>query len=310
MKLGTRGSKLALIQTQKVVDALKAKNPDLHVEIVVIQTSGDWKPSHGETLLSAAAGGKGLFAREIEAALKDGRIDAGVHSLKDIETFMPKDLVIRHTLKREDPRDAFICNIASSIDALPEGAVIGTSSVRRAAILLARRPDLKIVPFRGNVDTRLQKLDDGQVHATILAASGLVRMGLTARVAHYLEPESMLPAVCQGVIAIQTRVDDTQAQSYLDTIHHVPTGLQAVAERAVLAVLDGSCRTPIGSYAQWVDDNTIRLRTLVVAPDGTALYRHEETATVKTEQDAHALGLRVGNVLKAQTPADYLQIHG
>jgi hydroxymethylbilane synthase len=310
MKFGTRGSKLALIQTQKVIDALKAHYPDLKAEIVVIQTSGDWKPSHGETLLSAAAGGKGLFAKEIEAALLDGRIDAGVHSMKDMETFMPKELSIKHVLERDDPRDAFISPMAASLDELPEGAVIGTSSIRRASIILSRRPDLKIVPLRGNVDTRLRKLDDNQVDATLLAVAGLDRLGISDKITSYLEPEAMLPAVCQGTIGVQTRADDTKAQSLLDSIHHEPTGLQTIAERAVLAVLDGSCRTPIGSYAQWMNQSTMRLRALVASTDGTEIFKHEETAPIQTQDDAHALGLRVGNALKALTPADYLKVHG
>lgn len=310
MKIGTRGSKLALIQTQRVVDTLKAVDASLDIEIVVIQTSGDWKPSQGETLLSEAAGGKGLFAKEIEMALLDGRIDVGVHSLKDVPTFMPDELVVNHVMERDDPRDAFICYKAASLDELPEGAVIGTSSMRRAAIILARRPDLKIVPLRGNVDTRLRKLKEGQVDATILAAAGLNRMGLDAEVASYLEPEAMLPSVCQGIIAMETRANDAKTQNLLDKIHHPETGMMATAERAVLAVLDGSCRTPIGSYAQWIDNGKMRLRGLVASPDGMDIYRYEETATVTNDKDAHALGLRVGKAIRAMTPAQLLQANG
>lgn len=311
MKIGTRGSKLALIQTQKVVDALKAKNPDLNIEVIVIQTSGDWKPAHGETLLSAADGGKGLFAKEIEHALLERRIDVGVHSLKDIETFMDKGLAIQHTLEREDPRDAFISRKVTSLDELPAGAVVGTSSVRRGAILLARRPDLTIVPLRGNVDTRLRKLDEGQVDATILAAAGLKRMEIEHNITSYLEPEAMLPAVCQGIIGMQTRADDAENIAHLDTISHTPTYLQSIAERAVLAVLDGSCRTPIGSYGQWMDDQgKMRLRALVASNDGSDIFKHEETAIVTTKDDAHALGLRVGKALKQLVPKSHLQIHG
>lgn len=310
MKIGTRGSKLALIQTQSVVDALKEVHPELDIEIVVIQTSGDWKPSQGETLLSEAAGGKGLFAKEIEMALTDGRIDVGVHSLKDVPTYMPNGLEIYHVLERDDARDAFICHTASSLDELPEGAVVGTSSMRRGAIILARRPDLKIVPLRGNVDTRLRKLKDGQVDATILAAAGLHRLNLHDEITSYLEPEAMLPAVCQGVIAMEVRQDDTKTKSLLDSIHHASTGMLATAERAVLAVLDGSCRTPIGSYAQWTEGDQMRLRGLVAATDGHDIYRFEETAAVKDDKDAHALGLRVGKALKDMTPAKLLQVHG
>ena len=309
MKIGTRGSKLALIQAQKLVSHIQSHHPSLAIEIIVIETSGDWKPSHGEKLLSEVDGGKGLFAKEIEMALLEDRIDVGVHSLKDVPTFLPKGLAVSHMLPREDPRDAFICNKVNSIDELPEGAVVGTSSLRRKAILLARRPDLNIVPIRGNVDTRLQKLNDGQVDAIILAAAGLQRMGLEDHIASYIEPESMLPAVCQGIIAMEIRKDDADTAIILDSLHDAKTGMIATAERAMLAVLDGSCRTPIGSYGQ-LDNDKMRLRGLVASGNGHDIYQSEETAIVKTNADAHALGLRVGQSLKAKTPKQYLQVHG
>jgi hydroxymethylbilane synthase len=310
MKIGTRGSKLALIQTQKLINELQLKNPSIDIEIVVIQTSGDWKPSHGEKLLSEVEGGKGLFAKEIEMALIEGRIDVGVHSFKDVPTFLPKGLKVYHVLEREDPRDAFISFKANSIDELPEGAVVGTSSMRRKSILLSRRPDLQIVPLRGNVDTRLQKLRDGQVDATILAAAGLTRMGLTSEIASYIEPEAMLPAVCQGIIAMEIRENDAAISEILDTVHHVRTGKIALAERGMLTVLDGSCRTPIGSYGQWMENNVMRLRGLVASPDGLQIYQVEETAKIMNDNDAYAFGLRVGTALKAKTPQKYLQVHG
>jgi hydroxymethylbilane synthase len=310
MKIGTRGSKLALIQAQKLIETLKKAHPSLPLELVVIKTSGDWHPTHGETLLSEADGGKGLFAKEIELALMEGRIDVGIHSLKDVPTFLPKGLQIYHVLPREDARDAFISLKAQSLDELPEGAIVGTSSMRRKAIILSRRPDLKIVPFRGNVDTRLQKLSDGQVDATILAAAGLHRMDLEDRIASYIEPESILPAVCQGILGMEIRGNDETSARILDTIHDKKTGMVATAERSLLGVLDGSCRTPIGSYAQWVENKTMRLRGMVASPDGVELYQSEETATVQNPNDAYALGLRVGRKLKAKTPQEYLQVHG
>ena len=310
MKIGTRGSKLALVQAQKLVDLLKEQNPKLEIQIVVIKTSGDWKPSDGETLLSEAAGGKGLFAKEIEIALLEERVDVGIHSLKDVPTFLTKGLSLNHVLKRDDPRDAFISYSAQSLDELHEGAVVGTSSMRRKAILLARRPDLKVVPLRGNVDTRLKKLRDGQVDATILAAAGLQRLKLTSEIASYMEPEAMLPAVCQGILGMEIRANDKQTAAILDTVHNKKTGMVATAERSLLAVLDGSCRTPIGSYAQWVDDTTMRLRGLVASPNGIEVYHAEETAIVHNDNDAHALGLRIGRELKSKTPQQYLQVHG
>jgi hydroxymethylbilane synthase len=309
IRIGTRGSKLALIQAQKVAEAIKVACPDTDIEIVVIQTSGDWKPSQGETLLSAVAGGKGLFAKEIEMALMDGRINVGVHSLKDVETFMPAELEIRHVLTRDDPRDAFISHKCDSIESLPQGATVGTSSVRRGAILLSMRPDLKIVPLRGNVDTRLEKLANGQVDATLLAVAGLSRLGLTDKITEYIAPETMLPAVCQGVIGLQIMKGDDATAAILDTIHNEQTGMIAAAERSLLSILDGSCRTPIGSFAQWVGDDTMRLRGLVTSHDGTDTYAHEETTTINTTSDAIALGIRVGTAIKTMTPEKFLQAY-
>lgn len=309
MKIGTRGSKLALIQAQKLLKAIQSKNPNLPIEIVVIETSGDWKPSHGETLLSEADGGKGLFIKEIEMAILDGRVDVGVHSLKDVPTFLPKGLCVEHVLERDDPRDAFISNIAKTISDLPQNAVVGTSSMRRASILLSHRPDLKIVPLRGNVNTRLQKLDDGQVDATILAAAGLHRMGLEDRITSYLSFDDMLPAVCQGIIAMEIRDGDTITAEILSEIHDEKTGLLATAERATLAVLDGSCRTPIGSYAEFIEGAKMQLRGLVASPEGSEIYCADEMANVETVNDAIALGTRVGELIKNQTPQEYLQVH-
>lgn len=309
MKIGTRGSKLALIQAQKLLKVIQSKNPNLSIEIVVIETSGDWKPSHGETLLSEADGGKGLFVKEIEMAILDGRVDVGIHSLKDVPTFLPKGLCVTHVLERDDPRDAFISNSAKTINDLPQNAVVGTSSMRRASILLSQRPDLKIVPLRGNVNTRLQKLDDGQVDATILAAAGLHRMGLEARVTSYLSFDDMLPAVCQGIIAMEIRENDHETAAILDSIHDEQTGFLAAAERATLAVLDGSCRTPIGSYAEFTDGSNMWLRGLVASPDGAEICEADETANVDTIDDAIALGTRVGEMIKSKTPKQYLQVH-
>ncbi|PZO86581.1 MAG: hydroxymethylbilane synthase, partial [Micavibrio aeruginosavorus] len=193
LKIGTRGSPLALLQTEMVEGALKARLPDLQIERVVIRTTGDWKPEQGEKRLSEAEGGKGLFAREIELALLDRTIDCAVHSLKDMPSFLPEGLALDHMLERADPRDAFICHKVSSYMDLPQGAVVGTSSLRRQAFLLAKRPDLKIVPIRGNVQTRLAKLAEGQVDATYLAMAGLDRLGISGDFIHPVSMEDMLP---------------------------------------------------------------------------------------------------------------------
>lgn len=312
IKIGTRGSKLALVQARTVVEALKSVDNTLDIEICIIQTSGDWKPSHGETLLSAAAGGKGLFAKEIENALINEDIDIGVHSLKDIETFMPDSLRIDHVLPRDDARDAFISHKAKTIDDLPQNAVVGTSSVRRGAFIKSYRPDVKIVPFRGNVDTRLKKLSDGQVDATLLAVAGLDRLNIADVITNYLEPEVMLPAVCQGIIGLQIRKYDAALSDVLDKIHDKKTSMIAKAERAVLEILDGSCRTPIGSYAQWVDkDQTqMRLRGMVLSSDGQETYRHEGTMTITSDEQAEAFGHEIGTVIKDMAPDNYLRVYG
>lgn len=309
IKIGTRGSKLALIQAQKVLHAIQSAHPDRTVELVVIETSGDWKPSHGETLLSEASGGKGLFTKELEMALVDGRVDVGVHSLKDVPTFLPEELTINHVLERDDPRDAFISLKADNLNDLPQEAVLGTSSMRRAAIALSKRPDLKIVPLRGNVDTRLQKIADGQVDATFLAAAGLKRMGLEDKITSCLSVDEMLPAVSQGIIAMQIRTGDDEMAKILDAISHEPTHLVAVAERAVLEILDGSCRTPIGSYAS-LDGDMMSLSGLVAEGDGSNIYSAQDNGVVKNAEDAHALGVRVGQAILAKMPAGYKIAHG
>mgnify|MGYP000411249690 CR=1 FL=1 len=302
LRVGTRGSRLALIQTEMVCDLLRAAHPGIELETVVIKATGDWTPAQGEVRLSEQAGGKGQYVQNIEDYIRSGRIDIGVHSCKDVPTHMPADLVIDHFLARGDARDAFISNKALSLDELPEGAVVGTSSVRRQAVILNRRPDLKVVTFRGNVDTRLEKLNNGQVDATILAAVGLQRMGREEVISSYIEPEAMLPAVGQGTIALECRKGDSVISDLLDAINHKETHIITVAERAVLAVLDGSCGTPIGSYAFFPEAGKMRLRAFIATPDGHEIFHSDETAPVKTVDDAYALGLRVGRSLKSLVP--------
>lgn len=305
-KIGTRGSRLALIQAETVQAALKCIHPDLPVEIVVIKTSGDWKPQDGETRLSENEGGKGLFAREIEKALLDGAIDCGVHSLKDMASFLPDGLVVDHVLAREDARDAFISPKYKSIDDLPQGATVGTSSLRRQAFVLAHRPDVKVVPIRGNVDTRLQKLRDGQADATILAMAGLNRMGLSKEVASVIEPEDMLPACGQGAVCIETREGDERAAQLLNPLHCFETGLCVFAEREVLRVLDGSCHTPIAAYAVIEKDGLMWLRALVADERGQSLYYEAGRAEVEGIEGAKAFGNDIGRKLKDVIPPDLL----
>ena len=302
LRIGTRGSKLALIQTESVCAALRAAHPSLEVEVLVIKAAGDWKPAQGEVRLCEQAGGKGQFVKDIEEYILNGHIDIGVHSLKDVPTFMPDGLIINHFLPRADVRDVFISKKAVSLDEWPEGAVIGTSSVRRQSVILNRRPDLKVVTFRGNVDTRIEKLEAGQVDAIILAAAGLKRMGRERDITSYIEPEAMLPAVGQGVVGIESRAGDADIHALLEAINHMPTRLTTLAERGLVAVLNGSCGTPIGAYAMRVESGDMRLRGFFASPDGCEMFEAEETAPVATADDAHALGLRVGRQLKSIIP--------
>lgn len=305
IRIGTRGSKLALVQAGMVEAALKTAHPGLNVEIKIIQTSGDWKPEQGETRLSEVEGGKGLFAREIERAILDGVVDCGVHSLKDMPSFLPKGLVIRHVLQRADCRDAFLSNGAKRIEDLPQGAVVGTSSLRRQAMILNLRPDLKIAPLRGNVPTRIEKLRSKQVDAAVLALAGLHRLGLEHEISSVIEPDQMLPAASQGIVGLEMREDDEQTGRLLDAIHHGETGLVAAAERAALATLDGSCHTPIGAHAT-LKGGVIHLQVLVASGDGVQMFRDEQSGPVHSDADAATLGHVVGMRLKARVPPEIL----
>lgn len=305
IRIGTRGSKLAMVQTQMVVDALKQAHPSLCVQIKEIQTSGDWKPEHGETRLAEAAGGKGLFAKEIEWALLDGQIDVGVHSLKDMPSFLPGGLEIAFVLEREDPRDVFVSHKYDSLADMPAGSVIGTSALRRQAFVLQKRPDLKVVPLRGNVPTRIEKMKSGQVDALILASAGLKRLGLVSEIKEYFSTDEFLPGAAQGVIGLEVRNNDTETKKWLSALNHYETILIVTAERAALQTLDGSCRTPVGAYATKNDDR-ICLRVEVASPDGKDSYKDEIEGTVKSPEDAARLGQVVGLRLKARVPEDLL----
>lgn len=309
-KIGTRGSKLALYQANLVADKLRAAHSGLEVEIVEINTSGDWKPSEGEVRLSDAAGGKGQFAKEIESALMDGRIDCGVHSMKDMPSFLPDGLVINHILPRADARDAFLSNGHKTLDDLPQGAVVGTASLRRQAFILARRPDLKIVPFRGNVPTRIQKLRDGQVDATLLALAGLQRLELEHELSSVMSEEEMLPAAGQGAIGVEIREGDEQSKELLDAIHCRETGLRVAAERAALQVLDGSCHTPIGAYAT-LDGQDMHLTVAVGRLDGQEMHMVEDRLTLSDEtshcEQVYKLGETLGQRLKDKIPPELLE---
>lgn len=305
LKIGTRGSPLAMIQAEMVKTALLRVQPDLHVELVPIKTSGDWKPEHGETPLAEEQGGKGLFAREIEKALLAGEIDCAQHCLKDMDSNPPEGLALDHMLEREDARDALICHTATSIFDLPAGAVVGTSSVRRQAVLLAQRPDLKVVPLRGNVHTRLDKLNDGQVDATFLAMAGLNRLGITGEFIHPLRIETMMPACGQGIVTIETREDDDAVRALFDKIHHEQTGIAAAAERAALQYLDGSCRSAICAYARPMG-KMYRMDVHVGWPNGGILYKTYELGYVHSIFEAADFGMKVAEKIKKILPSGIL----
>ena len=267
------------------------------IEFQVIRTTGD----RIQDRPLAEAGGKGLFAKEIEEALIDRRIDLAVHSSKDMPTFLPEGLVLSTFLQREDARDAFISRKARNLAELPRGAVMGTSSPRRQALLRRMRRDLKLVDLRGNVETRLRKLDDGVADATLLALAGLKRLGLADAAAKVLELDEFLPAVGQGAIGIETRAVDAKMRDLLAPINHADTAIALACERAFLAALDGSCRTPIAGYAA-VADGRVNFRGMVVKPDGSEAF---ETARSGPVADAEQLGADAGRELKGKAGPDF-----
>jgi hydroxymethylbilane synthase len=304
-KIGTRGSPLALIQANMLCDALKASHPDHAFEIIPIKSAADWKKSDPEQALDTKNGGKGQFAKEIEALILDRTLDCGVHSLKDMASFLPEGLVIEHYMARADARDAFISTKYNDVMDLPEGAVVGTCSPRRQALALAKRPDLKIVPFRGNVKTRLDKVENGQVEATYLAMAGLTRLGVNDPMIHAVEVEGMLPACGQGTVCMEMREGDDATRKILETVHNKDAGLCAIAEREVLSILDGSCHTPLAAYAI-LQEGQLYLRAIVASPDGQVLYEEELRAPCSNIEQAKSIGVSVGHNLKTALPEGFL----
>jgi hydroxymethylbilane synthase len=266
LRIGTRGSPLALAQAQEARDRLMAAHglPEAAFAIVVIRTTGD----RVQDRPLVEIGGKGLFTREIEEALLAGAVDIAVHSMKDLPAEQPDGLGITCLLPREDPRDAFVALGSGALADLPAGALVGTSSPRRRAQLLHRRPDLTVVEFRGNVQTRLRKLAEGAAAATLLAMAGLRRLGLDAVARAPVPPEEMLPAIAQGAIGIEQRLGDESVAALLAPVHDADTGHRLAAERALLRGLEGSCRTPIAGLAE-LTGNGLRLRGQILRPDGS-----------------------------------------
>ena len=298
MTIGTRGSPLALAQARQLRDRLAAAHavPADDIAIRIIRTTGDAIQDRA----LAAAGGKGLFTKELDVALLEGAIDIAVHSSKDLPTALPEGLCIGGYLPREDVRDALICPVASSIDALPRGAKFGTASLRRGAQVKRLRPDVEIVLLRGNVDTRLRKIADGEADATLLALAGLKRLGLEDRAQAILDTEAFLPAVGQGAIGITARDGDTPRLARLSEVCDSRTGHALTAERAFLAILDGSCRTPIAGLAV-SDGEILRFRGMILRPDGSDWREVEQGGSAR---EAAAIGREAGKALYDQAPAD------
>jgi hydroxymethylbilane synthase len=298
--IGTRGSPLALAQAHETQDRLVAAH-GWHVEnlpLSIIKTTGD---AIQDRPLSEA-GGKGLFTKELDIALLEGAIDLAVHSAKDLPTTLPEGIVIAGFLPREDVRDAFISHRYKSIADLPSGAVVGSASLRRQAQIRRLRPDLQVTLLRGNVQTRLGKLERGEVDATLLAMAGLRRLGLTDHVTTILDTDDFLPAVGQGAIAVAIRSDDERVKAALAPIFDAKTGYALAAERAFLTILDGSCRTPIAGHARLVDGE-LEIRGIVMRPDGSESL---ETLRRGSPDDAIALGREAGTELRTRMPAGFL----
>ncbi len=300
VRIGTRGSPLALWQANEVKARLLAAHgwPDEAVAIAVIKTSGDMIQDRA----LSESGGKGLFTKEIDAAQLAGDVDIAVHSAKDLPTLFPEGIVVAGYLPREDVRDAFIGARAKTIDELPQGAVVGTASLRRQALIRRLRPDVTTTLLRGNVETRLRRVESGELDATLLALAGLKRLGFAHRASSLLDVDSFPPAVGQGAIAITAREGDGKGRRHVAAIADAATGVALAAERAFLTVLDGSCRTPIAGHAV-AEGATVRFRGLVLRADGTESF---EASRNGAAADAAVLGAEAGREILARAPSDIL----
>lgn len=303
--IGTRESPLAMVQTETVAALLKqthdvlAENGMLVIDAV--KTTGDIVLDRPLSEI----GGKGLFTKELDRALMDHRVDIAVHSMKDLETWLPEGMAIGCILPREDPRDAFIGAKVKTMDELPVGARVGTASLRRQAQLLAMRPDLDVDVIRGNVQTRLKKLAAGEYDATFLALAGLLRMGMEDVATQILAPETLLPACAQGAVGVTCRADDTRTLEFLKPLDHAPTRAAVMCERAMLDALDGSCRTPIAGLAE-ISGDEIKLRGLVAKIDGSEILRGEQSGML---DDAEDIGRATGEELKSRAGPDFFPAH-
>jgi hydroxymethylbilane synthase len=305
LRLGTRGSRLALWQAEWVKSALLRRNPGIAIELVTIKTQGDKITD----VPLAKVGGKGLFIKEIEEALLERRVDLAVHSMKDMPALVPAGLTIGAVPERENPLDVLISNRWGSLEALPQGARLGTGSLRRSAQVLYLRPDIEIVPLRGNLDTRLRKLDETGLDAIILAAAGIVRLGQIERISAYLDETQMVPAVGQGALCVEIREDDAAIRDLVATLDHADTHTAVKAERGFLKRLDGGCQIPLAAHARRVGEQ-LQISGLVAEPDGSRILK---TSVEGPCLQAEALGRRLAEDLLAQGAAailERLQQHG
>ena len=292
LRIATRKSPLALWQAEEVARQLQSFHPQLTIELVPMTTKGD------QILNSplSKVGGKGLFVKELEVAILEDRADIAVHSMKDVPMDFPQGLQLAAVLKRDDPRDAFISDHYASLDELPHGAVLGTSSLRRQSIVRAAYPHIEIKMLRGNINTRIAKLEAGEYDAIILAASGLKRMGFDARITAIIPPETMLPAVGQGALGIEGRCNDSRVEQLLTPLIDTETSLRLQCERAMNQRLNGGCQIPVAGYSE-ISDQTITLRACIAYPDGSQMFRSEKTAALDAVE---ALGVEVAEDLLAQ----------
>lgn len=298
LRIATRKSPLAIWQAEHVASSLKALYPDLEVELVRMVSKGD------QILDSplSKVGGKGLFVKELEEGMLAGEADIAVHSMKDVPMEFPEGLGLAVIMEREDPRDAFVSNTYDSLADLPEGAVVGTSSLRRSAQIQDRYPHLQIRSLRGNVNTRLSKLDAGEFDAIILAAAGLIRLGFEERIRNFLSPEDSLPAMGQGAVGIECRIDDEEILKLIEPLNHAETRVRVLAERAMNLRLNGGCQVPIAGYAV-LEGDEVYMRGLVGEPDGSKTYRAEGRAQAP---DSEALGIRIAEELLEQGAGEVL----
>jgi hydroxymethylbilane synthase len=302
IRIGTRGSRLALVQTQSIVEAIREKHPEVAVDVEVIQTQGDRVLDRP----LSAIGDAGVFIKEIEAALLEERVDLAVHSMKDLPSRVTFGLALAATTERLDPRDVLVARTASSLDTLPRGGTVATGSLRRRSQLLALRPDLNVEDLRGNVPTRLEKFDRSTWDAILLAGAGLERLGLATRIRSYIPVESMLPAVGQGALALEIRASDRELAERLRFLNHAETELAVLSERSFLARLEGGCRVPIAAYAE-VRERRLRIRGYVGAIDGSL---HLRTETEGDASRAADLGLELAESMLAEGAGEIIRQTG